>query len=110
MALAVALGFGGLLRPALELAGPSTLSLCCRGVGGDAMLVGVLPSGGLGLQLGLGLAQPRQPVGLAGELWGQLVAAGVAEQPILALVGFGGLLEDLGDLGLELVVGAVGLL
>jgi hypothetical protein len=40
---------------------------------------------------------------------GQLVAAGVAEQPILVLVGRGGLAQDLGDLGPELVVGAVGL-
>ena len=79
-------------------------------MGGDALLVGVLPSGGLGLQLGLGLAQPRQPVGLAGELWGQLVAAGVAEQPVLVLVDLGGLAQDLGDFGLELVLGAVGLL
>jgi hypothetical protein len=55
------------------------------------------------------LAQPRQPVGLARQLRGQLVSAGVAEQPILRLVGLGGLAEDLGDLGLDPLLGAVGL-
>jgi hypothetical protein len=78
-------------------------------VGGDPLLVGLLPRGGLGLQPRLSLAQPRQPVRLAGQRLGQLVAAGVAEQLVLALVGRGGLAEDLGNLGLELVVGAVGL-
>jgi hypothetical protein len=45
-------------------------------VGGHALLVGLLPRGGLGLQPRLGLVQPRQPVNLAGKLRGQLVAAG----------------------------------
>jgi hypothetical protein len=102
-------GVEGLLRPALELAGLAALGQCGRGVGGNALPVGLLPRGGLGLQLRLGLAQPRQPVGLAGQCGRQLVAAGVTEQPILALVGLGGLPEDLGDLGLKLGVGAVGL-
>jgi hypothetical protein len=70
---------------------------------------GSLPAmafGRLGLQLGPGLAQPVQPPGLAGQRCGQLVPAGVAEEPVLALVGVGGLPQDLGDFGLELVVGA----
>jgi hypothetical protein len=78
-------------------------------MGGQALLVGLLPRGGLGLQLGLGLTQPRQPVGLARKLRRQLVAAGVPEQSILTLVDLGGLAQDLGDLFFELVVGAVGL-
>jgi hypothetical protein len=78
-------------------------------VGGHALLVGLLPRGGLGLQLGLGPAQPRQPARLACELRGQLVAAGVPEQPVLVLVGLGGLPQDLGNLRFELVVGVVGL-
>jgi hypothetical protein len=60
-------------------------------VGGHPLLVGLLPGGGLGLQLRLGLAQPGEPISLAGKLRGQLVAAGVPEQPILVLVGLGGL-------------------
>jgi hypothetical protein len=103
------LGVGRLLRPPLERARLGALGLGCRGVGGDPLLVCLLPGGGLGLQLGLGLPQAGQPIGLAGKGFGQLVAAGIAEQPILALVGLGRLAQDLGDLFFELVVGAVGL-
>ena len=103
------IGVGGLLRAALERARLGTLGGRRCGVGGDSLLVGLLPRGGLGLQLGFGLTQPRQPVGLAGQRLGQLVATGVAEQRILALVGLGGLAEDLGDLSLDLLLGAVGL-
>src|SRR6266545_3427322 len=84
------IGVGGLLRAALERARLGTLGGRRCGVGGDSLLVGLLPRGGLGLQLGFGLTQPRQPVGLAGQRLGQLVATGVAEQRILALVGLGG--------------------
>ena len=45
----------------------------------------------------------------AGQRGRQLVAAGVAEQPVLVLVGLGRLAQDLVDLGLELGQGAVGL-
>jgi hypothetical protein len=67
-------------------------------VGGHALLVGLLPGGGLGLQPGLGLPQPGQPPRLAGQRRWQLVPAGVAEQPVLVLVGLGRLAQDLGDL------------
>jgi hypothetical protein len=60
-------------------------------VGGHPLLVGLLAGGSVGLQPRLGLAQPRQPVGLAGKLRRQLVAAGVPGQPILVLVDLGGL-------------------
>lgn len=46
-------GVGGLLRPTLEGARQPALGGGCRGVGRDALLVGLLPGGGLGLQLGL---------------------------------------------------------
>jgi hypothetical protein len=46
--------------------------------------------------------------GLGGQRLRELVAAPVAVLSVLALVGLGGLPQDLGHLGLELVVGAVG--
>jgi hypothetical protein len=101
-------GVGGFLRPALELPGRPALGLRCRGVGGDALLVGLLAGGGLGLQLRLGLPQPRQPAGLARQRLGQLVPTGVPEEPVLAPVGRGGLAQELCNLGLELLLGAVG--
>jgi hypothetical protein len=52
------------------------------------------------------LGLPALGPGRGGQLGGQLVAA----LEVVALVGLGCLVQDLGDLGLELVVGAVGLL
>jgi hypothetical protein len=75
---------------------------------GDPSLVALLAGGRLGLQQGLGLAQAGQPAGPGGQRGWELVAAGVAVLAVLALVGLGRPLEDLGDLVLELVVGAVG--
>jgi hypothetical protein len=79
------------------------------GIGsGPPLLVAVLAGGGVGLQPGGGLPQPGQPAGLPGERSGQLVAASRPVLRILAPVGVGGLLEDLGDLGLQLGQGPVG--
>jgi hypothetical protein len=75
---------------------------------GDPLLIAALALGRLGLQEGLGLAQPRQPVGLGGQRLRQLIPAGVAVLQVLALVGLGGLAQDLGDLALELVEGVAG--
>jgi hypothetical protein len=76
--------------------------------GGLPLLVALLASGGVGLQPGGGLPQPGQPAGLPGERSGQLVAASRPVLRILALVGLGGLPEDLGDLGVQLGQGPVG--
>jgi hypothetical protein len=67
-----------------------------------------LALGRLGLQLRLGLPQPCQPAGLAGQRGGQLVPAGVAVLAVLLLVSLGGLAQDPGDLFLALGLGAVG--
>jgi hypothetical protein len=75
---------------------------------GDPLLVAPLALGRLGLQKGLGLAQPRQPAGLGGERLGELVPTGLAGLEVLALVGLGGLPQDLGDLRLDLVEGVAG--
>ena len=56
-----------------------------------------------------GLAQPGQLPNRASQLGGELVAAGRAVLAVLGLVGRGRLGQDLPDLGLELVEGAVGL-
>jgi hypothetical protein len=58
----------------------------------------------------LALPQPRQPASRAGQAGREFVPATIAVLAVLALVDLGGLAQDLGDLGLELVVGAVGLL
>jgi hypothetical protein len=104
------LGVGGLVtRPGLELPRRLAFGPGSSGGRGDPLRIPLLALRRLGLQPRLGLAQPRQPAGLAGQRLGQLVPVGVAEQPILALVGLGGLAQELGALGLELVEGAVGL-
>jgi hypothetical protein len=59
-----------------------------------------LALGRLGLQEDLGLPQPRQPAGLGGQRFGEFIPTGVAVLPVVALVGLGGLPQDLGDLGL----------
>jgi hypothetical protein len=74
----------------------------------DALLVALLAGGRLGLQLGLGLLQSGQPLSPPGQGSRQLVAAAGAVQLIVGPVGRGGLLEQLGHLGLEVSVGAVG--
>jgi hypothetical protein len=76
---------------------------------GDPLLVAALAFGRLSLQPGLGLPQPRQPPGRAGQLGRQLVATGGPMLAVLGLVDLGRLAEDLLDLALELVEGAVGL-
>jgi hypothetical protein len=76
---------------------------------GGALLVAVLPLGGLRVQAGLGLAQPGQAPTAVGELGRELVAAGGAVLLVLPLVGLGGLAQDLGDFLLKLGQGAVGL-
>jgi hypothetical protein len=52
--------------------------------------------------------QPGQPLSPAGQRPRQLVAARRVVLAVLGLVGDGCLLEQLGDLGLEVGVGAVG--
>src|SRR6266511_5362965 len=94
--------------PRTSLSWPKTGSTVCLRQLSDPLLIPALALGRLSLQQGLGLPQPGQPAGGAGELGRELVPAGIPEQLILLLVGFGGLPQDLGDLVLELVVGAVG--
>ena len=90
--------------------GPGSLPAGPGGGGqfGDPLLVALLAGGGLGFQLGLGVLQPGQPLGPPGQGPWQLVAAGRAVLLVLGPVGLGGLLEQLGDLGLEVGVGPVG--
>jgi hypothetical protein len=73
---------------------------------GDPLLVALLAGGGLGFQLGLGLLQPGQPLGPASQCSRQRIATGALA--VLGLVDGSCLLEQLGDLGLEVGVGAVG--
>jgi hypothetical protein len=74
----------------------------------DPRLVAALAFGRVGFQPRLGLPQPGQPAGRAGELGGELVPARGAVLAVLSLVGLGRLAQDLGDLVLELGQGAVG--
>jgi hypothetical protein len=64
--------------------------------------------GRVGLQQRLGLLQPGQPTGWAGQLGRKLIASGGAVLVVFGLVGLGGLAQDLGDLGLDPSEGAVG--
>jgi hypothetical protein len=108
--LAVALGLGGLVpRPGFQLPRRFAFRRSRRGAGGDPLGEALLAFGGLGLQPCLGLPQPGQPTRLAGQRFGQLVPTLITKQSVLALVGVGGLAQDLGDLGVEPVKGAVGL-
>jgi hypothetical protein len=75
---------------------------------GDPLLIAALAVGGRGLQQGLGLSQPGQSAGLAGQRLREFVAAGSAVRKVFALVGLGGLAQDLGDLGLEPLDSAIG--
>jgi hypothetical protein len=79
------------------------------GVLGDALLVAALPLSRLGLEPGLGLAQPREAAARAGELGRELVAARRAVLAVLRRVDLGGLAQDRGDLLVELGQRAVGL-
>jgi hypothetical protein len=90
--------------------GPWSLAAGPRGGGqlGDPLLVALLAGGRLGLQQGLGLLQPGQPLGPAGQRPRQRIAPGRALLALLGPIRLGGLLEQLGDLGLEVGVGAVG--
>ena len=74
----------------------------------DPLLVTLLAGGGLGLQQGLGVLQPGQPLGPAGQRPRQFVAAASAVLAVFCLVDDSCLLEQLGNLGLEVGVGAVG--
>jgi hypothetical protein len=76
---------------------------------GDPLLVAALAFGRLGFQLSLGLLQPGQPAAGVGQLGRELVLAGGPLLAVLGLVGLGRLPQDLLDLGLDLVEGAVGL-
>ena len=77
-----------------------------RGQLGDPLLVALLAGGGLGFQQGFGVLQPGQPLSSTGQLLRQLMTATVAVA-VLDLIRLGGLGEQLGDLGLEVGVGAV---
>jgi PadR family transcriptional regulator PadR len=81
----------------------------CRGAGRGPLGEALLPFGRLGFQQRLGLAQPRQPPSLGGERLGQLVPTRPAVLEILALVVLSCMAQDLGDLDVEPVDGAVGL-
>ena len=74
----------------------------------DSLLVALAGGGGLGLQVGLGLLQPGQPPSPAGQRPWQFGTAGGAVLAVFRLVGGRCLGEQLGDLGLEVGVGAVG--
>ena len=108
MVLTVALGLGP-HRAGGAGCGLGTLAAGSGGGGqlGGPLLVALLAGGGLGLQLGLGLLQPGQPLSPAGQGPWQL-AAGAAVLLIVDLVGLGGLGEQVGHLRLEVGVGAVG--
>jgi hypothetical protein len=66
--------------------GPGSLAAGPGGGGqlGDPLLVALLAGGGLGLQLGLGVLQPGQPLGPAGQRSRQLVPAGGAVLAVLS--------------------------
>jgi hypothetical protein len=72
------------------------------------MLVAALPFGRLGLQACLGLLQPGQPAGRAGQLGRELVPAQAAMLAVLGPVGLGRLPQQLRDLVLEPGQGVVG--
>jgi len=102
------LGVGGLIAPAGSDVGPGPLAAGPGGGGqlGDSLLVALLAGGGLGFQVGLGLLQPGQPLSPTSQRPWQLAKAAVLL--IVSPVGRGGLGEQLGDLGLQSGVGAVG--
>jgi hypothetical protein len=75
-------------------------------VGSGSLAAGA--GGGLGLQLGPGLLQPSQPLSPTRQHPRQLIAAGRAVLVVFCLIRLGGLGGQLGHLGLEVGVGAVG--
>jgi hypothetical protein len=85
--------------------GPGALAAGPSGGGqlGDPLLAG----GGLGLQQGLGVLQPGQPLSPAGQRTRQYITAGAA-MLLLGPIRLGGLLEHLRDLCFELGVSALG--
>jgi hypothetical protein len=103
-------GVGGLITPPGSDVGPRSLPAGLSGGGqlGDSLLVALLAGGRLGFQLGLGLLQPGQPLGPASHRPRQFVATGGAVLAVLGPIRLGGFGEQLGDLGLEVGVGAVG--
>jgi hypothetical protein len=72
------------------------------------LLVALLAGGGLGFQLGLGVLQPSQPLSPTSQRPRQFVAAAGAVRVVLGPISLGGLGEQLGDLGFEVGVAAVG--
>jgi hypothetical protein len=90
--------------------GPGSLAAGPGGGGqlSHPLLVALLAGGGLGLHEGLGVLQPGQPLGPAGQCSRELVATSDAVVAVLGLVDGRCLGEQLGDLGLEVGVGAVG--
>jgi hypothetical protein len=104
------LRLGRLVSASRPDAGPGLLALGPGRGGqlGDPLLIPPLALGRVGFQQRLGLLQPGQPAGLAGQLGRELVAARRAVLVVLGPVGLGGLPQDLGNLRLELGQGAVG--
>jgi hypothetical protein len=89
---------GGLITAPGPDVSPGPLAAGPGGGGqlGDSLLVAVLAGGGLGLQLGLSVLQPGQPLDPTSQRPWQLAAAAVLL--IVSPVRLGGLGEQLGDL------------
>jgi hypothetical protein len=102
------LGVGGLITPSGADVGSRPLATGPGRGGqlGHPLLVALLAGGSLGFQLGLGLLQPGQPLGPASQCSRHRIATGALA--VLGLVDGSCLLEQLGYLGLERGMGAVG--
>jgi hypothetical protein len=83
----------GLIAPPRPDKGPGSLAAGGGGQLRDPLLVALLAGGRLGLQLGLGVLQPGQPLGPAGQRPRQYLAAAAAVLAVLGPVRRGGLLK-----------------